>query len=206
MKLALLTIALFTLGSQAFACYDSNDNRLCTGDRVIPEEYSIGYAEIKAINSNTGKATVKGNNSTNYHRYDVQDLGITQGCFSGLCVDDKIIPDAYSRGYATVKAVNSYSRKYTVKGNSSTNYHRYSRQKISFTKGCIEGVCVGDKVFPDAYSRGYAIVKAINPTTRKFTVKGNNTTNYHRYDFDELALIEECLDYNKSERYSYNFN
>ena len=29
MKLALLTIALFTLGSQAFACIDINDNRIC---------------------------------------------------------------------------------------------------------------------------------------------------------------------------------
>lgn len=201
MKYFLLGL-FFVFSYSALAC---RGTEICQGKKVIPDTYSKGYARVVAINRSTKKITVKGNLSSKYHRFYRRDLAVTDGCLRGVCVGHKVIPDSYEKGYARVQAINQYSKKYVLKGNLSTKYGRNYKRSLALTKGCLRGICVGDKVFPDTYRKGYARVMAINPHTKKFTVKGNISSKYHRFYARRISLLEECLDYSMDERDNYEF-
>lgn len=194
----------FVGSSAAFACPSGSADLICPDDKVYPESYRDGYATVIAVSPNTGIVTVNGNYSSSDDRYTVNDLAVATGCLGNFCVGEgkgeQVIPESYNDGYATVIAVNPHSGKLTVKGNYSSSYERYTPDQIAKQSGCMERICVGDKVFPDTYSNGYAIVKAINPATKLFTVKGNHGSSYGRYQSYQLSVIEECPDYDH-ERY-----
>lgn len=193
-----ISAILITFASlSAFAC---PTGEICRDSKVIPEDYIKGHAIVKAVNASSQVATVLGNYSSNYHRYSVNQLALTSGCLGRVCAGDRIIPDAYSKGDAQVEGINTYSNKLTVLGNYSSNYDRYEEREIAKKSGCLMGICVGDKVFPDEYSKGYANVVGINIHKKTFTVLGNYSSKYDRYRFDSLALVEECLEYDSSAR------
>ena len=106
------------------------------GDQVIPDAYTVGYATVVALNKSTGVFTVLGNHSSEYHRYTLNELGVVGSCFRGLCVGDQVFPDAYTTGYATIRAIDYNTGTFTVLGNHSSEYHRYSDREISLTNAC----------------------------------------------------------------------
>lgn len=196
-----LVVGISIVGSSAaFACPTGSADLICPGDIVYPESYISGYATVIAVNPNTGIVTVKGVYESSYGRYTVNELAVPTGCLGSFCVGEQVIPESYSNRYATVIAVNPHSRKLTLKGNNDSMYGRYTSKEIAKQSGCMERICVGDKVFPNTYSQGYAIVKAFNPATKLFTVQGNYDSSYGRYRSYQLSVIEECQDYD-SERY-----
>ncbi|CBW26370.1 putative exported protein [Halobacteriovorax marinus SJ] len=208
MKLALLTFALFTLGSQAFACIDINDNKICRGDTVYPDSWDHSRGGVvKAINPHTQKMTVKSNNTGDTFRFRANEVSLALGCLENVCVGDKIYPDSWdhSRG-GVVKAINPHTKKMTVKSNNTGDTFRFFEEEVSIGRGCIEGICVEDTVLPDSWNhtRG-GVVKAVNPYTKKITVKSNNTGNTFRFTAYVLAVLDECLDYDNSQRYNYEF-
>jgi hypothetical protein len=173
---------------------------MCVGDRVIPSNYSAGYASIIAINTYKKTFTVKGNYSDNYSRYSAQSLATLSGCYRGVCVGENVIPSDYSNGYATVIAFNPVSRVFTVKGNYSSTYGYYERGKLAREKGCVSGICVGDQVFPDDYTAGYATVVAVSRENRTITLRGNYSSSYGRYSPERLAILKACEDYDADAR------
>ena len=195
---SIIAISMLLLAQAAYSC---PEGQVCSGQVVIPDNYTRGFAEVIAINTSTDVITVKGNLSRDFHRYPMSQLALTEGCLDRICVDNKVIPDSYTKGYADVKGINYHSNRFVVKGNFSNEYHRYRSDKMAKTRGCLRGICVGDKVFPDSYSRGYAEVRAINHDSRKYVVKGNLSDKYHRYEKRELALMEACHDYSDDERH-----
>ena len=86
MKLAFLIIAFLTLGSQAFACIDSNDNRICRGDTVYPDDLNHRGAKVLAVNSHTQKVTVRSNASGSTYRYSADRLALPSGCLGNAAL------------------------------------------------------------------------------------------------------------------------
>src|SRR5690606_11839258 len=70
---------------------------------------------------------------------------------------------------------------------------RYTQDQLAETKGCLGNICVDQKVIPTAYNQGYATVKAINFAKGTFTVIGNYSTTYSRYEEIKLAETEGCM-------------
>ncbi len=161
--------------------------RSCVNDQVIPENYSNGYATVKAINFSTQKFTVLGNFSSSYSRFSAESLALTSGCLGDKCVNEQVIPNNYSNGHATIKAVNQTRNTLTVLGNFSSSYTRVSGDNVAKMQGCMNGICVGDRVVPYNYTNGYATVKAINMSTGEFTVLGNFSSTYSRYRAHQLG-------------------
>lgn len=161
----------------------------CVGDEVIPDTYNQGTARIKAINFSKETLTTLGNFSTTYGRYTERDVAQTKGCLGSICVGQKVIPNTYNQGVATVKAINFAKQTFTTMGNFSSTYGRYQDIKLAETSGCLSGICVGDRVLPRTFNQGYAVVKAINFLTGEFTVMGNFSSSYGRYRAQDLARL-----------------
>ncbi len=180
----------------AIACIED----ICRGDLVIPENYSTGLAEVTEVGTRDGQITVQRSDSLNAESYSVSEIAITKGCYSDVCMDQKVIPDTYSRGFAFVEGINKYRRTFTVKVNLSRDYHRNKHRELAFTRGCLNGFCTGDQVVPFNYGRGFAIVQAINPTLGSFTVLGNLSSDYHRYSSLQMRILQANPEFTYIER------
>ena len=137
--------------------------------------------------------------------YSVDRLALPSGCLGNACVGDTVYPDDLNHKGAEVLAVNSHTQKVTVRSNKSGSTYRYSKNRLALKKGCIEGICVGDTVLPDDLNHRGAIVLAVNPYTQKVTVRSNQSGSTYRYQPYRVAVLDECLDYDSFQRYSYEF-
>lgn len=176
-----------TYGYEQIALMQGCLGSSCVADQVIPDTYSSGHATVKAINFSKSTYTVLGNYSSSYSRFSAHDLAIMNGCVGSYCVNEQVIPETYSSGYATVKAVNNNKNSITVLGNYSSSYSRFNPNNVAKMQGCLMGICVGDRVVPNTYSNGYATVKAINFATNDFTVLGNYSSSYSRFKAHQLG-------------------
>ena len=182
-----LIIGLTLLSSiSSFACINNIEGKLCVGDTVVPDNSSRTYT-IKSINPRTKMLQVI-RNSTSY-RKTISQLGLTRGCMDGLCVGDTVVPDNSSRTY-TIKSINPHTKQYQVVRNSTS--YRKTISQLGLTRGCMDGLCVGDTVVPDNSSRTYTI-KSINPHTKQYQVVRNSTS--YRKTISQLGLIDQCTDY-----------
>jgi hypothetical protein len=185
------------------ACVEStcSNKDVKQGDVIIPDSYSINnYAVARAVSIDTGKIIAKVNGTSNYRQYNVNNVAVTSGCMEGMCVGDSVIPDEYDHNYAVIKGLNRYSHKYTIAAKGSSRYYRFKKNEISTTQGCLDGICVGDKVFPDSFSHNYAIVVAINPYTRDIVSRAKGSSRYNRCKSNEMTLLEEGENYTNEQR------
>jgi hypothetical protein len=180
---------MLTLGTMtSFACTEE----LCIGTRIIPEGYTHGYADVVSYDSVKRFYTVKGNESTGYHLVTIRAISMMTGCLDNICVGDKVIPDSYTFGYATVKGINHSLQTIVLQGSHSSIYHRKLSLELAQTKGCLHGICVGDKVLPNNYTEGYAVVNAINFTNSTVTVLGSKSKSYHKYMTQALTVLDSA--------------
>lgn len=163
---------------------------LTPGTRVFPDAYSQGYATVIGVHPSTGVVTVEGNISKNYNRYSADTIAFANGCFKGICVGERWLPQSYSQGYATVIAINPQKGTLTVLGDQSDDYHRFTPGQLDSLKGCYSGFCVGERVLPDTYESGYATVVAVSPGRGVITVLGNQSTSYHRFTPGQLMKMK----------------
>lgn len=203
-----LLVGFFVLGSfSTFACVEvTSAEKICPGDKVFPDTYSTHTlgAQVVAINPKSKLITVKSNYTGKIDRLDLTRISIAKGCVGDVCVEDKVYPDSYSTHTqgAEVLAINPQTKKITVKSNFTGSISRLEVAELSLAYGCISGICTGDKVFPDSYTTHTlgAQVLAINPHTKKISVKSNYTGNIGRFKVKELSVIDFCLDYGDEER------
>lgn len=219
MKKLVIVLLLFWV-QQSFACIElENKVQVCPGETVYPEIqiYPARVGTVKAVNIQQQTLMVhhKSENSDGYiQKYSIRSVSIVDSCSAdGICPGQTVYPDNFSEYVgdgAIVKAVNLYNNTIIVQSqgkNSDGQLYLVPTKELSITKGCLEGICVGDDVFPDSFSGSIHVkgtkVKAINFYKKIITVQdqGENSRGYlFRYPASKLSIINACIDYNNSAR------
>ncbi len=114
--------------------------------------------------------------------------------YNSVRVGDVVIPDNYNSSKAKVVAM-GYNSEVMVK---STSYYssneRVSLSNLAVTTGCLNNICVGDKVIPSSYSSSKATVVGINFAKQKFVVKSDSYYgDFERFSIDRLAATKGCI-------------
>lgn len=190
-KLLVLSLALIT--QQGLACIQVSNAYICAGDTVFKgSSYSQG-ATVVAENQYSQQVTVRSNVSGNLALENVYDLDVTQGCLGEVCVGEKILKgSSYSQG-ANVVGINYSRQTLTVRSLVSGNLAVENLNDLEVTRGCIENLCVGDRVFKGtSYSQG-ADVQAINHYKRTVTVRSVVSGNLAVEILSDLFLPKGCL-------------
>jgi hypothetical protein len=113
-------------------------------------------------------------------------------CINNFCVGDSVIPDNAVSGSAPVLAINAEKNQCVLnKARIGTSAYFVRCDQLSVKKGCLNDICVGDKVIPYNATSGSAVINAIN------FVKGRYTVNlkwigskWLRYKADQLTVIK----------------
>ncbi len=203
----LFAALVIMFSQQSFACADYNsEDKICPGDTVYKgSDYTLG-AVVMGVNPYRKTATVRSNYSGNNASENVIDLHITRGCLDRVCVGELVFKGSeYTQG-ATVVAINPHKGLLTVKSVYSGNLAVESVRRIHMSRGCVHGICVGDKVYKGSeYTEG-ALVVGINHQEKTVTVKsvysGNLQTENPKY-LDITTLCADYSDYDRSRSMDY---
>lgn len=168
-------------------------NGFCVGQTVFPFEFSRGSGKIVAINYHQEKLIVVGNLDNKNHIVSSDQLASdNRGCFDEVCVDSKVYPLTFERGYGIVKAYHQKSREYIIEGDLDGKLIRLKKEELAFAKGCLSSkICVGSKVLPESYERGFGTVVAISSNKKMAVVKGNFDEKYSVCSLEELVVYKE---------------
>lgn len=193
-KIVIICAALF-FSQQGFACIHSGQFSVCSGDTVFKGDIYSRGAVVLGLNLYHKSASVQSNNNGEIHEENIADLDFTKGCVDHLCVGAKVYKGSdYSRG-GTVLAVNPIHRTATVKSVNNGELKEEQIADLARTRGCLFGVCVGDKIYKgETYSHG-GIVRATNFRTRLVIVESINNRELNVEDPRDLDLINACDDY-----------
>jgi hypothetical protein len=165
-----MLITLFILKSiSAFACITEGDVTMCVGD-IVFKGASTGAtgAKVLAINKAAKMATIQTLSGGALLRVTPKEIDVTKGCVENICVGDSVYNNTYSFAVEGMKVVAINNTDKTVIVHAVTAYiYRLSVDNLAIARGCLEGVCVGDKVFKGAdYTAVGATVMAINYTSK----------------------------------------
>jgi ribosomal protein L24 len=110
-----------------------------------------------------------------------------------ICPGDVVYKGTvYSQG-ATVVAINPYRNTVTVRSVYAGNLNTENVTDLDITRGCIDRVCVGDKVYKGTeFSQG-ARVLALNPNSRTATVQSIYAGNLVKSDVSSFDLVSGCI-------------
>lgn len=197
----LFAALVIIFSQQSFACadYDSQE-KVCPGDIVYKgSDYAQG-ATVMGVNPYRKTATVRSNFSGNNASENVLDLYVTRGCLDRVCVGDLVYKGSdYNQG-ATVVAINPHKNLLTVKSVFSGNLAVESVRSIYLSRGCVHGICVGDKVYKGSdYTQG-ALVIGVNHHGKSVTVQSVFSGNLHVENPKYLDITTLCADYSDYDR------
>ncbi len=176
------------------ACIDlGNDKRVCPGDTVYTNYFDKG-ARVKAINPRTLQIMLESTYTGNTRASSPRELYLTRGCEArGMCVGDLVYTQFFDRG-ARIKAINPTTRQILLESTHTGNSNAVAPREILVTRGCIQGICVGDGIYTNFFDRG-ATVKAISQTAKKVLVQSTYTGNARIVEVDEIMVTDHCLDF-----------
>lgn len=155
----------------------------CVGKTATMDSYP---GKIIGVNAITEKVSIR-LDSGYVRTYTYKDITIGNLCLKGLCTGDSAVMDSYP---GVITGVNRSTGKVTLRLDSG--YVRtYGMKSITVGKGCLEGVCVGDKAVMDSYA---GTIIGIGPFTRKVSMRLNS--GYIRtYNLNDITVSSYCLDY-----------
>lgn len=169
------------------------DRDLCVGDTVYSAYYSSG-ARIQGINPTSRQLFVKSTITSSTSVVNASDLLVLKGCVSrGMCVGDTIYSAYYSSG-ARILAVDRANRQMMVKSNITSSTSIVSNRDALITRGCTEGICVGDGVYTNYYTSG-AKVLAVGLDGRVM-LKSSITSSTSIVTAGEVMVTDYCVDFN----------
>jgi hypothetical protein len=189
----LIPVLMFILSQQAMACISVGNGAICVGDTVFKgSSYSQG-AIVVGENQYAQQVTVRSKASGNLNLENIRDLDITSGCLGQVCTGDKVLKgSSYSQG-AMIVGINYFNQTLTVKSVASGNLAVEQLQDLDLTRGCIDDVCVGDRVFKgSSYSLGADVV-ALNYGRSTLTVKSVASGNLAIENKSDLDVTKGCL-------------
>lgn len=116
-----------------------------------------------------------------------------------ICPNDIVFKGSEYREGAQVIAVNKETRKVTVRSLAQGTVIRESSHNLYVTRGCVEGVCVGDIVYKGSWYSNGAKVVAVNKSLGRVTVKSLKSGSSHSEKAIDLEVTNQCTDFD-SER------
>ncbi len=199
MKKTFFALAFILSSLNAFACVEFGHKiKICAGDTVFPDTYTHPKgAKVLAINATTSIVTVQSNNTGGVERFAVRDISLANVCLNHSCSGRTVFPDSfYHTDGAWVLAANPFTRRLTVVAHTTGRVYRLLPREFSVGRGCIQGICVKDVVYPDDYTNAEgAFVIAVNPYTRTITVVSRLTGTIGYYKANLLSVLDYCADY-----------
>jgi hypothetical protein len=190
-KLLLLSLALAS--QQALACIPVATSMICSGDTVYKgSSYSQG-ATVIAENQYAQQVTVRSKSTGSLFVENVSDLDIANGCLGQLCVGTKVLKgSSYSQG-ATIIAINYYAQTLTVRSISTSSMFVERGEDLDVTNGCIENLCIGERVYKgNSYSQGATVI-GINYYKRTVNVRSNSTSSLFSENLSDVDLTKGCV-------------
>lgn len=111
-----------------------------------------------------------------------------------LCPGAKVHPDNWTHSQGgTVVSYNPSTGVIKVRSSSTGNTANFGVRDLGVTQGCIDHVCVGDRVHPDnwTHSQGATVV-SVNPHTRNIKILSRSTGNTANTNARDLGLARGC--------------
>lgn len=189
-KLLLLSLALAS--QQALACIPVATSMICSGDTVYKgASYSQG-ATVIAENSYAQQVTVRSKSTGSLFVENVANLDIANGCLGQLCVGTKVLKgSSYSQG-ANIIAINYYAQTFTVRSNSTGSMFVERGEDLDTTTGCIENLCIGEKVYKgSSYSQGANVI-GFNYYRRTLNVRSNSSGSLFTENLNDVDVTKGC--------------
>lgn len=168
--------------------YPTN-NQVQVGDKVFPLTWDHIYGgTVISKNQYLDEYRVKSNSTGKVYTFKIYDLALPRGCVASVCVGDKVFPSDWDHVYGgQVIAISMSDKKLFIKSNSTGKNYFKPVSQLAVPKGCMQGYCVGQKVYPRTWTHSYGgQIMAINKITSKFTVKSNSTGKVYEFDIYDL--------------------
>jgi hypothetical protein len=132
---------------------DTLSPKVCVGSQISTSDGDatvLGirkmYTQYPTYDGSESALVVKRANGTKT-KIKVTDAFLKKACLSGVCVGDTVI-DLGSRATADVEYINLGDPNFGLRitGNDNARYATASLYDLASTKGCLDGICVGQKV------------------------------------------------------------
>lgn len=116
------------------------------------------------------------------------------GAVNSLCPGDTVHPDGWTHSQGgKVVSYNPSTGVIKVRSSSTGKTFNFGVRELGVTKGCLDHVCVGDMVHPDAWTHSQgANVVSINPHTRNIKVLSRSTGKTMNMSSRDLGLARGC--------------
>jgi len=161
-------------------------SNVCVGDIVYDSGRNSMLATVVGIQVN-GKLTLKFADGQVGSGWDVSDLAVRAGCSGQVCVGD-IVYDA-GRNSMMAKVVGLQSDgKLTLSFVDGQVGSGWDTSDLAATKGCSNGLCVGQSVIDVARNSMQATIVGIQPNG-KFTLKFADGQVGAGWDYSDLACL-----------------
>lgn len=212
MKSLLLVFAISLAATASQACISTYQKLICPGDQVVSGNGYVGT--VKGINLSTREAEANWTTTPDGYQHDatsthgLESLALGRGCLNNYCVNDKVVS---GNGFVgKIIGVNPYTSSVAVHWSIDPNGYATDKRStlkletVSIGHGCVDGFCVGDKVFSGNDFSG--IVIGVNPSTKSVGVhwrvdpKGDTTDKRSTHDIKTLSTAEFCEEYGDSVR------
>ncbi|MBD63582.1 MAG: hypothetical protein CME62_00105 [Halobacteriovoraceae bacterium] len=177
--------------SVAYGCIAS----VCVTDKVFPEnwDHALG-AQVLAQNSIKQTLIVKSNQSGSVFSFSVDNLLLGDGCVNAMCVGDHVYPLNWSHALGAeviaMSDVNDTRRSemvFKIKSKQSGSVFSFSRDNLAVTRGCHDGFCVGQRVYPRNWSHSLGgTILALHKRQGVFVVKSNQSGNVFTFNSYDL--------------------
>lgn len=172
---------------------------VCVGETIFKDDMYRSGARVVAVNPKQGTVVVKSVYSGSLEVENPLNLSLPNGCVNNICVGETIFKGDHYKNGATVVAVNKGNKSLVVRSNYNNNLFGESAKIVDVTKGCIEGICVGDTIFKGTDYKEGAKVIAINKRRGMAVIRSNYSGNIFVESARDLDIADMCLDYD-SER------
>jgi len=186
-----LVISHTIAASNSYACdRDIDGGRiLCPGDRVVSPSNKTGT--VIGINSYQRTVSVDLDYYSDNYSYPIENLFLGFGCMYEVCVGDRVVTPSNKTG--AIIGINPYNQTVSIDLDYYSDHYSYKLEEIFLGYGCVQGICVNDKVLNPSNKPG--VVIGVNPYYGSVSIDLDYYSDHYSYDTTSIYLTNECIDY-----------
>ena len=162
---------------------------LQVGDIAFPYSWDHAHgATILSYSPYNQDFRVRSNKSGQVYTFAARDLGIARGCQGSLCVGQRVFPESWDHAEGgVIVALFLEKNEFYLRSNKSGSHYKMRAESLAVDQGCIDYLCVGQQVFPRSWNHAQGgKILAINPYSRLFTVRSNQSGNVYKFSIRDL--------------------
>lgn len=177
--------SLYNVQKETLTFAEGCSGAFCVGDRVAHIGFGVALGTVVGTNAVTDKITLCFDSMSNFFTYDSANL--TRSVLQEEKV--RVFHANYRPSGGTVIAANPKTKKVTVQFDNMPNLNTYNRDDLTYARGCVAKICVGDRVKQVQNPQLDAVVAGVNLATKNVTVEFTQFRQFYTYPADSLSVV-----------------